>query len=124
MRLALITQQALAVQSLTLALEANAMPPRDRTSRTDKALTHCKGEWTRAHALAQQKGLTATKALRMASVAYKLAMPKMDSLPTIRASIACIAQGITLEVFDGRDGSQLLYAAQVALSVLRQKGAK
>jgi hypothetical protein len=60
----------------------------------------------------------------MAAVAYKLAMPKMDSLPTIRAAIACIAQGITLEVFDGRDGSQLLYAAQVALSVLKQKGGK
>jgi len=60
----------------------------------------------------------------MASVAYKLAMPKMDSLPTIRAAIACVAQGITLEVFDGRDGSQLLYAAQVALATLKAKGAK
>jgi hypothetical protein len=48
----------------------------------------------------------------------------MDSLPTIRAYISAIAQGIQLEVFDGRDGSQLLYAAQVALSVLKQKGAK
>jgi hypothetical protein len=32
--------------------------------------------------------------------------------------------GIQLEVFDGRDGSQLLYAAQVALSVLKQKDTK
>lgn len=106
-----------------LTIEATA-PPRDRTSRTERALLHCKDEWTRAHDLAQQKGLTGPKALRMAQVAYKLAMPKMDSLPTIRAAIACIAQGITLEVFDGRDGSQLLYAAQVAISVLNQKGAK
>jgi hypothetical protein len=60
----------------------------------------------------------------MACVAYKLAFPKMDSLPTIRAAISCIGQGITLEVFDGRDKSQLLYAAQVALSVLKQKGEK
>jgi len=107
-----------------LALDAQAAPPRDRTSQVDRALNHCRDEWTRAHALAQSKGMPAPKALRMASVAYKLAMPKMDSLPTIRAAIACIAQGITLEVFDGRDGSQLLYAAQVALSVLKQKGAK
>ena len=42
--------------------------------------------------------------LRMASVAYKLAMPRMESLNAIRAAIACIAQGIALEVFDGRDG--------------------
>jgi len=77
-----------------------------------------------AYNLAKQKGLQAPKALRMASVAYKLAMPKMDSLPTIGAYVACIAQGIQLEVFDGRDGSQLLYAAQVALTVSRQSKAK
>ena len=117
MRLALITQ------SSALAIEASA-PPRDRTSRTTKALTHCEAEWTRAYELAHTKGLAQPKALRMASVAYKLAMPKMDSLPAMRAAIACIAHGITLEVFDGRDGSQLLYAAQVALSVLHQKGTK
>jgi len=118
MRLALIAHRQ------PLAIDAAATPPRDRTSRVDHALAHCRDEWTRAHALATGKGLNAPKALRMASVAYKLAMPKMDSLPTIRAAIACIAQGITLEVFDGRDGSQLLYAAQVALSVLKQKGGK
>lgn len=101
-----------------------APPPRDRTSRTDKALAHCKAEWQAAYDLAQQKGQPAPKALRMAAVAYKLALPKMDSLPSIRAAISCIAQGIALEVFDGRDGSQLLYAAQVALSMLRQKEAK
>jgi hypothetical protein len=48
-------------------------------------------------------------------------MPKMDTLPSIKAFISCIAQGIVLEVFDGRDGSQLLYSAQVALSVVKQK---
>jgi hypothetical protein len=106
------------------ALEAAAGPPRDRTPRTTKALDHCKAEWQNAYDLAQSKGLAPAKALRMASVAYKLAMPKMDSLPAIRAAIACVAQGITLEVFDGRDGSQLLYAAQVAMSTLKAKGAK
>ncbi|MDR3741182.1 MAG: hypothetical protein P4L40_19360 [Terracidiphilus sp.] len=107
-----------------MAIEASAAPPRDRTSRTEKALAHCQDEWNRAYSIAQEKGLPAAKALRMASVAYKLAMPKMDSLPSIRAAISCIAQGINLEVYDGRDGSQLLYAAQVALSVLNTKGGK
>ena len=116
MRLALIAHMR-----DTLDLAAAGTPPRDRTSRTEKALAHCKAEWTNAYELAQAKGLTAAKALRMASVAYKLAMPKMDSLPAIRAAIACVAQGITLEVFDGRDGSQLLYAAQVALTTLKPK---
>ena len=105
-------------------LHAVAEPPRDRTSRADRALSACKDAWSHAYQIAHDKGLSANAALRMASVAYKLAMPKMDSLPTIRASIACIAQGIVLEVFDGRDGSQLFYAAQVALSVLNQKDRK
>jgi hypothetical protein len=83
---------------------------------------HCRDEWQRAYDLAKAKGLPATRALRMASVAYKLAMPDMDTLPAIRAAITCIAQGIRLEVFDNRDGSQLLYAAQVAQSLLKPKG--
>ena len=65
MRLALIAYPQL------IALEAGAAPPRDRTSRVDKALAHCKQEWSQAYQLAQTKGLTASKALRMASVAYK-----------------------------------------------------
>jgi len=117
MRLALIAH----TWTPSIDVEAQADFPNDRTSRTDRALEHCKSEWSHAYQLAQTKGLTATKALRMASVAYKLAMPKMDSLPAIKAAIACIAQGIQLEVFDGRDGSQLLYAAQVALSVHKPK---
>ncbi|MFY9853859.1 MAG: hypothetical protein WAK26_08295 [Terracidiphilus sp.] len=105
-------------------IHAATDPPRDRTTRAAKAVEHCKAEWSQAYAIAQEKGLSAPKALRMACVAYKLAMPQMDTLPGIRGAITCIAHGITLEVFDGRDGSQLLYAAQVALSVLNRKGKK
>ena len=117
MRLPLIGHQT------EISLEA-AAPPRDRRTQTFKALELCKAEWTRAYALGKEKGQPAAKALRMAQVAYKLAMPRMETLPSIRAYIATIAQGIQLEVFDGRDGSQLLYAAQVALGTLKQKGAK
>jgi hypothetical protein len=107
-----------------LILHAQATPPRDRTSLAARAAAHCQDEWHHAYQLAKEKGLPAPKALRMASVAYKLAMPRMESMTAIRAAIACIAQGISLEVFDGRDGSQLLYAAQVAMSTLKAKGAR
>jgi hypothetical protein len=110
MRLALIGHQETIV--------AQADPPRDRTTRGMKAAQHCRVEWERAYDLAKVKGLPTPKALRMAAVAYKLAMPEMDTLPAIRAAITCIAQGIRLEVFDGRDGSQLLYAAQVAINLV------
>jgi hypothetical protein len=115
---------ALIPRARTVSIDAGACPPRDRTNRTEKALAACKDAWSEAYAQAQEKGLPTNKALRMAQVAYKLAMPKMDTLPAIRAAIAAVAQGIQLEVFDGRDGSQLLYAAQVALSVLKTKGGK
>lgn len=111
MRLALITQEP----AVDLAAAADGTGP--RISRAEKALAHCKDEWTRAYALAKGKGQPPAKALRMATVAYKLAMPNLDSLAAIKAAVACIAQGIRLEVFDGRDGSQLLYAAQVALAL-------
>jgi len=116
-------QHAGSVRVFHLAASAAATPPRDRTPITVKAMDYCRAEWERAHATAIEKGLNGAKALRMASVAYKLAMPKMRDLPSIRAYISCIAQGIQLEVFEGRDGSQLLYAAQVALA-LHQKGKK
>ncbi|HKF48035.1 MAG TPA: hypothetical protein VKB38_11810 [Terracidiphilus sp.] len=101
-------------------IEASA-PPRDRTSRVDKALAVCKSAWQDAYDTARSNGETQAKALRLAEVAYKLAMPKLDTLPSIRAAIAAIAQGIQLEVFNGRDGSQLLYAAQVAIALNRQR---
>ena len=108
------------------AQQSTPTPRRHATTQAavEKSMNECKDRWCTAYTVAQNKGLSAQKALRMASVAYKLAMPKMDSKPSIRAAIACIAQGIQLEVFDGRDGSQLLYAAQVALSTLTERKRK
>lgn len=54
-----------------------------------------------------------------ARIMYRLALPALDSYEEIHAYIACIAQGVALGIFSGRDGSQLLYAAQVALSVVQ-----
>jgi hypothetical protein len=56
-----------------------------------------------------------------ASISYRLAMPQMDSWEGIHANIACVAQGIAMRIYTGRDGSQLLYAAQVAISVLEHQ---
>ncbi len=117
-------QHAGSVRLFHLAASVATAPPRDRTPVTIKAMDHCASEWQHAYAVAVEKGLPAAKAVRMAAVAYKLAMPKMRDLPSIRAYISCIAQGIQLEVFEGRDGSQLLYAAQVAMALHQRKGGK
>jgi hypothetical protein len=67
-----------------------------------------------AHTRAE-KTLTVSQAIVM----YRLALPALDSFEDIHAFIACVAQGVAIGVFNGRDGSQLLYAAQVALSVVQ-----
>ena len=50
------------------------------------------------------------------SMAFKLALPELKSRADIKDFIAAVAQGIALGFFNGREGSQLLYAAQIAMS--------
>ncbi|HUD57072.1 MAG TPA: hypothetical protein VMR02_17705 [Terracidiphilus sp.] len=62
------------------------------------------------------------EALRVGSVlavkkghrAYREALPPLCGTGNIRDFIACVAHGIALDVFDVREASKLLYAAQVA----------
>jgi hypothetical protein len=54
------------------------------------------------------------------SMAYKLALPGLGSASEIKEYIGAVAQGIALGFFTGREGSQLLYAAQIALSALER----
>jgi hypothetical protein len=82
-----------------------------------EALDKCRLAYQKLYAQQVGEGGNRAAAHHAAKTAYKLAMPSMDGLASIKAYIACVAQGIQFEVFGGRDGSQLLYAAQVALSL-------
>jgi hypothetical protein len=53
-------------------------------------------------------------------LAFKLALPELGSASEIKEFITHVAQGIALGVFTGREGSQLLYAAQVALTLVKK----
>lgn len=79
----------------------------------------CIVEATAAAARADEEGLSAGERRRRAAAAYKLHLPVMDDKASVHAYIACIAEGISLNFINGNDGSKLLYAAQVALSMLR-----
>lgn len=46
----------------------------------------------------------------------------LDGEQSIRAYIACVAQGVNLRVLSGREGSQMLYAAQVVMSASKKGG--
>jgi hypothetical protein len=95
-----------------------------RTSPIARAVEQCQSAWSATYAQAVENNLPEEKALRMAAVAYKLQIPKMDRLSSTKSAFACITHGISLEVFQGNDASQLLYAAQVASTLYKEKGAK
>jgi hypothetical protein len=99
---------------------APVTPPR----RVRRAVEKCATAWTDAYAQALEHSLPEAKALRMAAVAYKLQIPKMISFSSTKAAFACVAHGISLEVFEGNQAAQLLYAAQVAANLFNPKGAK
>jgi hypothetical protein len=58
------------------------------------------------------------------TLAFKLALPGLGSVPEIKDFIEHVAQGIALGMFNGREGSQLLYAAQIALGAAKEKCSK
>lgn len=82
-------------------------------------MAHCVDAYYASQAAAISKGQSKYQAERAAIMAYRLAMPPLDSVDQIKCYISCLVQGITYEVFDSRETGQLLYAAQVALSIER-----
>lgn len=63
---------------------------------------------------AESENACRTRAIDAAARAYRQAMPPLSGAENIRNFIACVAQGILLDVFTGSEPNQLLYAAQVA----------
>jgi hypothetical protein len=58
----------------------------------------------------------AARAVKKANKAYREALPPLRGAENIRDFIACVAHGMAIEVFDIREASKMLYAAQVAAS--------
>jgi hypothetical protein len=90
----------------------------------NKAIAAALTAYHRAHELKIAEGEHPMRARLAAKTAYRLAMPIMDTKEGIRAYIACVAQGMNLEVFGGAEASQMLYAAQVALSLAKADNPK
>ncbi len=53
---------------------------------------------------------------------YRLAMPPLTGSRNVQDFIACVTHGMLLDVFDGKEATQLLHAAQVAHTARRAKG--
>jgi hypothetical protein len=88
---------------------------------TAKNMKRCLHAAAAAGAMADQEGRSETERRKLATMAYRLNMPAMTDMASIQAYIGCVAQGIAVGIFTNHDGSQLLYAAQVAMSIERNK---
>jgi hypothetical protein len=104
-----------------LQLQAEKMalgPDPDDQNPIAIALKRCREAYaTTFWAIVKQHGETATTAERAACSQYRCVMPMLTDSEEIRAYVACVAQGIQLQVFTARDASQMLYAAQVSNSL-------
>jgi broad specificity phosphatase PhoE len=87
------------------------------------AVAYCYSEWLRVYKAEKSKGEFWTDASKTASRAYREAMPSLSGQENIRNFVACVAHGMLISAIDGKVGTKLLYAAQVALSTIRGKSA-
>lgn len=69
---------------------------------------------------ALSEGGTRREAKLRGEVAFKLALPELDSKEHIQAYIAAVAHGVALGIIDGKAASTMLYAAQIAISNARR----
>jgi hypothetical protein len=98
------------------------IPPTDHVPSAYSAVALCRDAWQQAYdAYMQRKGRRAPneyEAQKEAAAAYRAAMPQCATWAGIRNFIACVAYGVLIEAIPEQRTGQLLYAAQVALSIL------
>jgi hypothetical protein len=109
--------------AVTASTEAAAIAPANAAplSVTTAALGACLKAYRAEYAAQLAQGKHDWECVKTARIAYRRALPTPETLADIQAFIACIAQGINYQVYEGRESSQLLYAAQVALVAHKPK---
>jgi hypothetical protein len=88
------------------------------------AVEKCVKAYKAVERQASKEGLTLKEQRHKAAVAFKVTMPPMDTREHVHQAIACITNGMHLEIISGQEASRLLYAAQVSLSLLRIEAGK
>jgi hypothetical protein len=97
--------------------------PLPASSASKAAIRRCHAAWKRAYDICLEEGgdnsINRVTAASQAAPVYRAAMPALDTLDNVRDFIACTAHGILIEAVPAHLAGQLLYSAQVALSVLQ-----
>jgi hypothetical protein len=106
---------------------AELPPPPERFAggTTEVAIAQCRQAWQQAFDACMKK--SARKMSRWsaerdsaqeAAAAFRAAMPQLIGFTAIRDFVACVAYGALIDAIPPERTGQLLYAAQVALSML------
>jgi hypothetical protein len=78
------------------------------------AVERCERAWRRAYKTALAAGKAKYDCGTSAKLAYRKAMPTLDSYNHVRDFIACTTYALLLEIINEQTATKLLYAAQVA----------
>lgn len=98
----------------TPALESTPAPP-----PRNPAVLRCMEAFRRSIEESRARKMEKYDAQRLATAAYLEVVPDLSGFENIRDFIACVAHGMMANFISEIEGNKLLYAAQVATSVLR-----
>jgi hypothetical protein len=91
------------------------------SATTNPAIAKCREAWLHRFEAGISRKEGNVLAAYYADAAYREAMPPLIDHDSIRDFIACAADGMLVDTIDFQNGTQLLYAAQVAMSTLNRK---
>jgi hypothetical protein len=85
------------------------------------AVARCCDAWERAFEAEFEETDNEYTARSLARSAYRNAMPALSGHQAICDFIACVTHGMLIDAVQDKSATKLLYAAQVALSTVRQQ---
>jgi len=92
-----------------------------KSAPTNPAIARCCAAWQRRFNAEKEKGVGNIFAEGYAAASYRDAMPHLIDFEGIRDFIACTGHGMLIGAIPVEKGAKLLYAAQVAQSLLNRQ---
>lgn len=108
-------------QAVTIIPPLSSTPPPCNPALDNPAVMHCCLAHRRAYEIELERRGDKEGDIRYshdAQYAYRRTLPPLTGYKNIRDFIACVAHGVLIQAIPERQGSTLLYAAQVALSTI------
>ena len=107
------------MQPPPMLLKLAPTQPTPNPAPTNDAIAHCYEAYDRNYELAEAKRASPYDCNEAGRRAFREALPPLAGRKNIQKFIACVAQGMLMEMIGTREGTKFLYAAQVALSTFK-----